>query len=176
MSNCEQTKGLTILQHGEQVSCWYGKLYNHLMGIESDYIFNVIPSEVMDILRLNIGLANTPIELKEYHIFHDCGKPFFREVDSEGRQHFPNHAAISYEYWLKNGGDLWTAWFILHDMDLHTQSVEACSEILKHSCGMSLLLTAWSEIFANAIMFGGVDSVGFKMKKKHLLRVTKRLS
>src|SRR3546814_5743161 len=43
--------------------------------------------------------------MAEYHLFHDCGKPICRVVDAEGRQHFPDHAAISEAAWLAAGGD-----------------------------------------------------------------------
>lgn len=39
----------------------------------------------------------------------------------------------------------------------------------------SLLLTAWAEIFANAEMFGGRESISFKMKYKSLSRATRAI-
>jgi hypothetical protein len=32
--------------------------------------------------------------LSSYMLMHDCGKPFCRTVDADGKVHFPDHAKI----------------------------------------------------------------------------------
>lgn len=166
MSNCEQTKGLSILEHGRAVAEWYAKIYNR----EDLTIFTGLETEISYL----IARAKKPYELKDYHVFHDCGKPYCLSIDEDGRRHFPNHAEISYNTWITAGGCDELGWYIKHDMDMHLMSVSVIEDFLTDGRYANLLLTAWAEIFANAQMFGGTDSISFKIKKKHLSRITKK--
>lgn len=60
------------------------------------------------------------------------------------------------------------------DMQFHTLKGEALDELWKHPLSYTLYLTAWAEIKANCKMFGGEDSVSYKIKKKHLIKAGKR--
>lgn len=131
--------------------------------------------KVGEIVEKLISRASKPDELKDYQVYHDIGKPLCRTVDEQGRQHFPNHAQVSYEAWIKAGQDPNTGWFILHDMDFHTMKGDELKSIINDSRAIDLLLTAWAEIHANAQMFGGIDSMSFKIKRKHLEKNTKLL-
>jgi len=106
----------------------------------------------------------------EYALFHDCGKPFCQETDSEGRIHFPNHAEISAQIWLDHGGDEQIANLIRLDMDIHRLKAEQIEEFCKRKEAITLLIAGLAEIHSNANMFGGIDSDSFKIKWKHIDR------
>ena len=155
-----------MLQHGEMVHDWY----SDLLG-ERKYQWDF--GKAQDLIEQIIPLAMTPSEIRSYHIFHDCGKPYCRTVDNEGRQHFPNHAQVSYEKYLEVFGNQEIAWFILNDMAFHTLKGDDLKPILSDPRAPTLLLTAWAELHANAQMFGGIDSTSFKIKRKFLEKNTK---
>jgi len=167
MSSCCQTPGQTILQHGEAVSDRFKDLIGERRlewrlpdWFDLDYLLPLCPSlEVME----------------QYHIYHDCGKPFCRTVDAEGRQHFPDHARISASIWRVNGGDQVIARLIEHDMDMHTLKPSETDEYKHLDLVPALLLTALSELHANASMFGGLESTSFKIKWKALNKVGRNL-
>jgi hypothetical protein len=116
--------------------------------------------------------------MKLYQIYHDCGKPFCRIVDGEGKQHFPNHAQVSYETWMQYAeteGDAQVGKLILMDMDAHTVRGAAIDEFVKRPEAASLLLTGLAEIHSNAAWLGQLDSDQFKMKWKQLDKIGRRL-
>lgn len=131
---------------------------------ESRYIINKHLLDV-DILRI-------------YQIYHDCGKPFCRVVDEKG-QHFPNHSQVSKERWLScsDGSEiaLQIAGLIGMDMDIHTLRGDDIEEFANRKEAISLLITGLCEIHSNAEMFGGIESVGFKIKWKHLNKMGSRI-
>lgn len=100
----------------------------------------------------------------------NVGKPVCRTVDAEGRQHFPDHAAMSARIWAEAGGDPRVGDLIAMDMDVHLLKGEEVDAFSRRPEARALLLTALAEIHANASMFGGIGSVGFKSKWKHLDR------
>ncbi len=106
--------------------------------------------------------------MAEYAEFHDCGKPFCRIVDEQGRQHFPDHAATSERVWLDVGGDPQAARLMGLDMDAHLLTPETLPDFAARPEAASLLLMAIAETHSNALMFGGTDSDGFKIKMKKL--------
>lgn len=163
-----QAPGLSVLEHGRQVHAYYLDLLNHLRGIPSLHTWKVslTPEQSLWLLQNQAD----PDTVREYQIYHDCGKPFCLTVDEEGRRHFPNHAAISESTWLQAGGNPQAARLMGMDMDLHTMSAEDCVAFATRPEAATLMLTALAEIHANASMFGGVDSTSFKIKSKHLDR------
>ena len=166
MKNCFQFQNMNMIDHGNMVHQYYSDLigsrnYEWDFGKVGQMVDDLIPS------------AFSKEYMKNYQVYHDCGKPHCRTVDEQGKQHFPNHAQVSYNVWLQAGGDPETAWFILHDMDFHTLKGDDLNDILSDPRSISLLLTAWAEIHANAQMFGGIDSTSFKIKRKHLEKQTK---
>lgn len=157
-----------MIQHGEMVHDWY----TDLVG-DRKYQWDFGKAE--DLIDQIIHLALSPQQIRCYHIFHDCGKPYCRTIDEEGKQHFPNHAQVSYEKYLDVFGNQEIAWYILNDMAFHTLKGEELDSIISDSRAPSLLLTAWAELHANAQMFGGIESTSFKIKRKFLEKNTKSL-
>lgn len=168
MRDCEQTSGMTVLRHGEMVRDHYRDLMDHLRFgslLRGEWR---LPEWIRDPLLLE-DLPSDEI-MAEYHVFHDCGKPVCRTVDAEGRQHFPDHAAVSARIWTETGGDPRVGDLIAMDMDVHLLKGEEVDAFSRRPEARALLLTALAEIHANASMFGGIGSVGFKSKWKHLDR------
>lgn len=116
------------------------------------------------------------VELMEtYHVYHDCGKPYCLTIDDEGKQHFPDHARVSASIWRVNGGDEGVARLIQHDMDMHILKPSDAGDYKHLDLAPALLLTALSELHANAAMFGGLESTSFKIKFKSLNKVGRNL-
>lgn len=114
--------------------------------------------------------------IRLYNIYHDCGKHLCRTIDEEGRVHYPNHATASKQTWLDHNGDQTTANLIGLDMVIHTESKEQIlARGLSKKDAFTLLITALAECHANAEMFGGLDSVSFKIKFKKIEKIGKLL-
>lgn len=176
MRTCFQFQELDVLQHGEAVAYWFEDLYWHLVEgralSEAWRLPSWLSSENCDAL---MGLLPSLPQLALYQRYHDCGKPFCRQVDSQGWQHFPNHAEVSYQRWLECGGDESTGQLIRLDMDVHLLKAEGLAEFSQRPQAFALLLSAVAEVHANAQMFGGTDSESFKIKLKHLERRGKQI-
>lgn len=168
MENCFQFENVNMIQHGEMVHEWYVDLVGPKTNV---WDFGKVTEQVLKL----ITLASKSEELKNYHVYHDLGKPFCKVVDENGRQHFPNHAQVSYNTWINAGGDEETAWYILHDMDFHLLKTNELDDLLNDPRAVNLLLTAWCEVHANSQMFGGIESTSFKIKRKSLEKHTKAL-
>ncbi len=173
MHNCLQTEGMTIFEHGMKVCDYFTELHNHIVhndDLTSDWN---LPDYLISFYK------NAKIECLEtmqtYALYHDCGKSICLTIDENGRRHFPNHAQASYDLWMKTTQDETIGWYILHDMDLHMLKGECLDEVLKDPRCLNLMLMAYSEIHANASMFGGTDSTSFKIKKKKLDKAFNRL-
>lgn len=96
MKRCEQFPGMSVLDHGRDVFARYLDLINTEQKLKwrmPEWAAALRPLQ----LPLNI--------MQHYLIYHDCGKPFCRTVDEDGRQHFTNHAQISYDTWMKYAAD-----------------------------------------------------------------------
>jgi hypothetical protein len=167
MSTCSQSKGQTILQHGEAVASKYKDLIaGRTEGwrlpdwFDLDYLLPLCPpSDIME----------------QYHIFHDCGKPYCVTMDEDGRQHFPDHARISAAMWRVHGGDEQIAELIARDMDMHTLKAAEAATYDRMDLAPALLLTALSELHANAEMFGGIESTSFKIKFKAINKLGRNI-
>jgi len=166
MRGCEQTSGLTILRHGEMVRDYYRDLMDHLRYGSPLRFEWKLPEWVHDPLLLD-ELPSDEV-MAEYHVFHDVGKPFCRTVDEDGRQHFPDHAAVSARIWRDAGGSALVEHLIEQDMDVHLLKAEGVPEFAQRPYARALLLTGLSELHANASMFGGTESTSFKIKMKNL--------
>jgi hypothetical protein len=119
--------------------------------------------------------------MREYHVYHDCGKPYCLTIDDDGKQHFPNHAYISSITYAKYFSNKIVQKLILHDMNFHIMKSPELDKWLEEnkedkSFLASLYLTAWAEIKSNCIMFGGTESIGYKIKEKKLIQVGKKLA
>lgn len=159
---CPQGPNLNVLEHGYQVNnAWYN-LINNVPEIFQPY---------WDKIQAELSLYNEQM-INQYHIYHDCGKPFCIEYDTEGRRHFPNHAFVSYKTWLTVSNDTDIAHLILHDLDIHLPSTNM-EDFYELKDSLILLLTGLAEIQANAELFGGQNSSSYKIKYKRWLKRAK---
>lgn len=169
---CEQTPGQSVLEHGESVWRYLHDLLHHLRTGEPLRLRWRLP-DWLETHKAQIleGLLDDET-LETYATYHDCGKPFCRTVDADGKVHFPDHVEVSYQTWLSVSSDEDIGFLIRNDMFLHTSDAASlegfCKDNRKYVC--SLLLAALSEVHSNAAMFGGIDSQSFKIKWKHLDR------
>lgn len=167
-----QSTGQSVWQHGESVRDRFADLHRHLATgapLEADWR---LPSWCTPDLVPRLLPYGT---LQRYQLFHDCGKPYCRVVDAEGRQHFPDHARVSEQVWLTIGGAPEIGRLIGMDMEVHCLKPEDVEAFALRPEAISLLLTGLAEIHANAAMFGGVESVSFKIKWKHLDKRGRRI-
>lgn len=175
MKDCQQTKGQSTLEHGFSVKNYLFDLVNHLRkGSPLKYNWN-LPNWVYD--SKDLILANLPDDktLKFYTIFHDIGKWKCLTVDQDGKKHFPNHAEVSYEIFKQVFTDNIAAELIRHDMDIHLLKSDGIDDFCKNPLALTLLLTGLAEIHSNAQMFGGKDSVSFKIKWKSINQRGKKI-
>jgi len=171
MKSCFQFENMNVLQHGQSVADWY----KDLLG-ERKFQWR-LPNWIDD-SRIKENLIEYEL-MRIYQIYHDCGKPLCREVDADGKQHFPNHAQVSYEAWLRCSNNseesLMIAKLIKSDMDCHTLASENIEEFVNRPEAFSLLLTALCEVHSNAQMFGGIESTSFKIKWKKIDKIGKKM-
>lgn len=168
MQSCEQTKGLSVYEHGASVFEHFLELQPLLLGIVQELPKWRIPDWFYQ-YREQILENLLPTEtISMYMVYHDCGKPFCRTVDEEGKVHFPNHAEVSHNVWKMIGGSDQEAKLMAMDMCVHTMKADHIDEFIEHPEALTLLIAALCEIHANAKMFGGVDSTSFKIKWKQI--------
>ena len=115
--------------------------------------------------------------IKHYTIWHDIGKPYCLEIDSDGKRHFPNHAQKSKEIWDSLFPDRKeVSKLIEHDMVFHTMSAEDILGLgLSDKDLCTLLISSLAELHSNAAMFGGIDSDSFKIKFKKWSKTAQRI-
>jgi peptidyl-tRNA hydrolase len=166
MRGCEQSPGLTVLQHGLMVRDHYRDLMDHLRYGSPLRGKWKLPEWIRD-PRLLEDLPSDEV-MADYHVFHDCSKPIVLQIDEDGRRHFPDHASASRKAWIDAGGSAEVGDLIGMDMDVHLLKDEGVAAFSLRPEAGALLLTALSEIHANASMFGGVESTSFKMKWKQV--------
>lgn len=168
MKACEQTKGQTVWEHGQSVNKYLFDLLGYMRGGQLSLQWR-LPSWVDSYRHQLLSRLLPDDTLSRYAQFHDCGKPFCRTVDQDGKAHFPDHAKASSDTWLamfpdeKQIGDL-----ILWDMDVHLMKADDIPDFCKRSEATSLLLTGLSEIHSNSSLFGGIESTSFKIKFKQV--------
>lgn len=177
MLTCYQFKDMNVLEHGKSVHAWFLDLYRHLKdGTPLSREWR-LPDWIYDPIIME-RLLDFEI-LKTYQIYHDCGKPLCRTVDDEGRQHFPNHAEVSYRRWMECSDGSPEAEqigrLIAMDMDIHLLKGDQLDEFCRRKEAISLLITGLCEIHSNALMFGGIESTGFKIKWKHIDKQGRRI-
>jgi hypothetical protein len=163
MRSCEQTQGLSVLQHGLIVRDRYSEVLSHIRDghpLRSDWR---LPAWIHEpgVLK-NLPPKNV---MARYHVFHDCGKPAVLTVEG-GIRRFPGHAAASEQAYREAGGDDLVARLIGQDMDIHLLKDAGVAEFAARPYASALLLTGLAEIHANAGMFGGLDNDSFKIKWK----------
>jgi hypothetical protein len=168
MKACEQAPGLSTYDHGLQVSAMFKRI------IAGD-LHEFLPDCLLESFNeFKDRLLHEEI-LETYQILHDIGKYACLVIDDQGRRHFPNHAEVSAKIWRESDGHPTIGELIRRDMDMHTLKSLELEGYDRLDLAPSLLLTAWAEIFANAEMFGGRESISFKMKYKSLSRATRAI-
>lgn len=173
MIDCEQTPGLNVLAHGQSVWSYYQDLFQHCVhGQALNHTWR-LPEWVYDPRLWNAQHSLSVME--EYAVHHDCGKPYCRLVDDEGRVHFPDHASWSEKVWRVVGGSNEAARLMAMDMDIHTLKAEGLDAFSQTPEWASLVIMGLCEVHSNAAMFGGLDSSSFKMKWKQINRRGKGL-
>lgn len=177
MENCWQTPTQTVYQHGVSVKDHLLEIIEFLHGTSKLEGWK-IPSWLNSENELLNKLLPCDV-LETYTVYHDCGKPFCRIVDENGKQHFPNHASVSERIWLEHGGSSEVGRLIRMDMDIHTIKAIHVPEFASRPEAISLLLSGLAEVHSNAKMFGGIESTSFKIKfgqiEKRGLAIVKEL-
>lgn len=172
MDNCEQSEGLSVLEHGIMVCRYFEDLYSHLtLGHPLKYEWKLPDWLSSDVLN---NVMDMDI-VKCYMVFHDCGKPYCLTIDEDGRRHFPDHAKVSQETWLAIGGCPTVANLIRMDMDIHLLKDVGVEDFANRKEAITLLIAGLCEIHANASMFGGIESTSFKMKWKQINKRGKKI-
>jgi hypothetical protein len=166
MKNCEQTKGQSVLQHGESVRDYLFDLINHLRSGEPLKYDWKLPDWVLENKDLLLSSLPGDETLELYTLYHDCGKSFCLTIDDEGKRHFPNHAQVSYDIFKQVFDNPVAAELILHDMLIHLIKSDDVEYFCKIPHFLTLLITGLSEIHSNCQMFGGFESTSFKIKLK----------
>lgn len=177
MLTCEQSAGQSVYQHGKSVSEFYRKL---LIELENDSISAdwKLPDWFFQYKdKILTNLHDQDIILL-YTLYHDIGKPYCR-MEENGKIHFPDHAAVSAYIWKHIGGEPLVGHLIAHDMTLHTSSAIEIAELLGNclSCkdSITLLFVGLCELHSNAMLFGGFESINFKIKIKQLSQRGKQI-
>lgn len=173
MLSCEQTSGMNMMQHGASVYEFFMDLKNHVTKGAALTLPWKLPEWATN-PKLWDNLLDDAL-VQEYQLFHDCGKPFCRTVDEDGKQHFPDHAATSEKIWREIGGNEQVAALIGMDMDIHLLKDDGIAEFASRQEAATLLLTGLAEIHSNANMFGGIESTSFKIKWKHIDKRGKKI-
>ena len=141
-----------------------------------DYSINDIDME--EIINDIGGKCEMLRSILTYCLYHDCGKPYCRTVDCNGNTHFFNHESVSHKKWMEYDGNKFIGDLILYDMVLHRSTVKELDDIfenISHIQWIILVLSALSEVHSNANMFGGIESVSFKIKLKKVLKNIKHI-
>lgn len=182
MKNTFQFQEQSVLQHGESVWKYYQAITDTLNGEDESGLELKIPEDIKYWRDEILNLRYTDDIVKEYCIMHDLGKPYCRTIDEEGKQHFPNHAQVSYDIYceindMKDLDKIRISQMILHDMDIHLLKQETFGEFitLDRRQVITHLLVGLAELLSNSQMFGGYESVGFKIKYKSFEKWTKRI-
>lgn len=168
MVDCPQTEDMSVLMHGYSVHDYYQDLINHIQEGEPLKYEWKLPDWIHEEWVWHDHSKLSDETIKNYHIYHDCGKPDVLYYDEDGRKHFPDHAAASCKAWAAVGGSLEECELIYHDMDIHLLKADGVMKFAQNPHWATLLLTGLCEIHSNASMFGGIDSTSFKIKWKQI--------
>lgn len=160
------------MEHGQSVHNYYLDLHNYLFDDQPlSYEWRLPDWLIANKEFIKANLFELDI-MRDYHTFHDSGKPICVTIDADGKQRFPNHAEASYDQWtlhtVQNPRNAAIGRLIRMDMDIHLLKAEALEEFSRRPEAISLMITGLCEIHSNAAMFGGIESTSFKIKFKHI--------
>ena len=185
MITTPQNNKQNVLEHGLSVMKYSNEIIKTLeYGVEYNSFLNLkIPDSIIEnrYLILNNLLSNDI--LNEYQLYHDIGKPYCIKYDEEGKVHFPNHEEYSSRIYLEfsnHSEKMLISKLIYHDMDFHLLKPSEVDNYLhktklSKSEILSLLITTLAELNSNSDMFGGFDSLSFKIKYKNYLKISKKI-
>ena len=177
MIKCEQTAGQSVYQHGLSVYNYFEDL---MYSLDNDLLNDWKIPEFLQIYKNEIlsNLYSKEI-INRYTLFHDCGKPYCRIIDDEGKVHFPNHAEVSKQKFLEADGEPIVANLIGWDMCIHTESSIEIQKRLENDWTIKdacvLLLISLCELHSNARLFNGTESTSFKIKFKQIEKRGKQI-
>lgn len=177
MKQCEQGNGVSVYDHGIQVAARYADLWRLIHGQQPNLEWpRLSPDDIALMLTLS-QRAHAPSAIARYQIYHDCGKPYCKAIDENGRVHFPDHACVSANLWqLMFPDDQLGHDMLKYDMCPHTARGDELDQFLMMDIAPTLVLTGIASIYANAeVLFGGFETDSFKMKLKHTKKLIKRL-
>ncbi len=172
MQGCEQRSGQNIWEHGVSVRDHLMELLKFLRDphYTCKYTWR-FPQWLLSHSRALLELLPPDHVLEKYALWHDCGKPFCKVLDGDGKSHYPNHAQVSASVFRElypEQEDV--AKLIEMDMDVHLLQTEDMDAFCKRPEAISLLLAGLAEVHSNAELFGGLTKESFKIKWKHLDR------
>jgi hypothetical protein len=175
MESCGQAPGYSTFMHGIDVATTYKTIVRYVR--EGRWSLPGEPPKWLATYWHHLRLHDD-LEAEVYLIYHDCGKWACRTEDWDGRVHFPDHAAVSQRIFNEHFTLTNAARLIGYDMVIHTTSAEEIDEYLKvwsveDAC--TLMIAALAEVYANAKMFGGYDSLSFKIKNTHAAKRSMRI-
>lgn len=164
-----QTPTISTLQHGLLCFSRYLDILQVLAGGPSLYNLELpahllTNASVLKTHQLSLDVVMSAL------IHHDCGKYLALTEDEEG-VHFRDHAAISARLYSSLFSNEPASWLIANDMLLHTCSADVLAKIIPTVDAnklLTLILCSYGELYANEQMFGGRESVSFKIKLKQL--------
>lgn len=177
---------LSILQHGISVTQYFLDYYSFLQ-FETPLNYSFKETKLFEENKELILEYLLPIPLiTTYLTYHDIGKPFCKiyDLDNHKKYHFPDHAKHSEAEYKKlfsrNADNLIISELISRDMEIHLLKAADINsfigkEKLNHMKAITLLLSGFAEIHANAEMFGGIESISFKIKYKQILKRGKKI-
>lgn len=178
MKETYQFKDIDMLKHGEMVYEEYRKIIQAIESKNEDYFSNIGFSFEWEFIEKLYSYQYDVDTMKSYQIYHDCGKHLSKTIDENGKIHYPNHAQYSSDLYGQYFNNPIAQDLILKDLNFHSfkcdQIVEWIEAENKQTLA-SLYITAWSELLANASLFGGIDSDSFKIKRKKLIQSGKKL-
>lgn len=171
MLSCLQTPGQNVLDHGVAVK---DKLFEVKQLIVTDTLPEGAPSWLKEYGGRLVKDLYDDYTLTKYTIWHDCGKPIVKTCDENG-QHFNNHEEASSKLFLEVFPDhTVVAELINRDMTPHLlrhTDLEGVRQFCNNrQQAATLLLTAYAAMESNCSMFGGKDSVSYKIKTKRLAK------
>lgn len=164
----------TILQHGISVWFKFKQLQHFLQGQEENYKHPIPQWALAHRKYLTSFLEQSLTQIKNYLIYHDCGKPFCLSIDEKG-QHFANHAQVSAHTFSQYFNEQQITQLIADDMLCHITKPKDFESIINNPNIEILLCSALAELHSNALMFGGFDSDSFKIKFKNLTKLGNRI-
>ena len=170
MSKEEQCEGQTILEHCKSVRDYFFDLIEVLNGNIGKYEW-CLPTWCVKYSKQL--LTNLPADyiLEKYLLWHDCGKPFCKVIDENGKTHFPDHAKVSAKLFQELYPEqLEVSYLIENDMRFHLLKTEEVEEFCKLPYASVLMLASIASLHSNGKMFGGFQSQSFKIKWKRMNR------